>query len=241
MGIFPSIDRFAERFPWQSPYIYASNNPIRFIDVNGDSIDLSTLMNVDKKLGTNIIQSITKDLQEISGLNLTIGANGHLIYDVDENGKPISNGGSEEARNLITSAISNLTVLKVGYNKSKSYSAGSGIVLSDNQIQGFINGTSSDLDKRTLGYGMVFLHEIDHSTVGSGNVDSKTLGTTGDVVDRMNKIRAQMGFSWGQRLSYPSYQLSPFSKESYLPFSRTALNSLNTGLISLNSTIRVIR
>lgn len=37
LGIFHSIDRFAEKFPWQSPYIYASNNPIRFIDINGDS------------------------------------------------------------------------------------------------------------------------------------------------------------------------------------------------------------
>ena len=35
---FLSVDRFAEQFPAQSPYTYVSNNPIRYIDINGDSI-----------------------------------------------------------------------------------------------------------------------------------------------------------------------------------------------------------
>ena len=37
LSIFLSVDRFAEKFPWQSPYCYASNNPIRYMDINGDS------------------------------------------------------------------------------------------------------------------------------------------------------------------------------------------------------------
>lgn len=38
---FGTIDRFSEKFPWQSPYCYAGNNPILNIDVNGDSVRLT--------------------------------------------------------------------------------------------------------------------------------------------------------------------------------------------------------
>jgi RHS repeat-associated protein len=41
LGIFTSVDRFAEKFPWQSGYVYAGNNPVNFVDANGDSIDFS--------------------------------------------------------------------------------------------------------------------------------------------------------------------------------------------------------
>ena len=34
---YVTIDRLAEQFPWQSPYVHAANNPVNFIDVNGDA------------------------------------------------------------------------------------------------------------------------------------------------------------------------------------------------------------
>jgi len=37
IGRYTTMDRFAEKFPWQSPYAHAANNPVRYIDVNGDS------------------------------------------------------------------------------------------------------------------------------------------------------------------------------------------------------------
>ena len=38
LAIFYTTDRYAEKYPWQSAYSYAGGNPIKFIDVNGDSI-----------------------------------------------------------------------------------------------------------------------------------------------------------------------------------------------------------
>jgi len=35
---FTTMDRFCEKVPWQSPYVFAGNNPVRFVDVRGDSI-----------------------------------------------------------------------------------------------------------------------------------------------------------------------------------------------------------
>jgi RHS repeat-associated protein len=36
LGRFLSLDPLAGKFPWQSPYIFAGNNPIFFIDENGE-------------------------------------------------------------------------------------------------------------------------------------------------------------------------------------------------------------
>lgn len=41
MGRFYTQDRFAEKYLDFSPYQYGANNPIRFIDVNGDSLWIS--------------------------------------------------------------------------------------------------------------------------------------------------------------------------------------------------------
>jgi len=41
-------DRFADKYPSMTPYQYAANNPVNFIDVNGDSIDVNQLYEQDK-------------------------------------------------------------------------------------------------------------------------------------------------------------------------------------------------
>jgi RHS repeat-associated protein len=41
LGRFLSIDRFAKMYPFQSPYTFAANNPIIFLDAGGDSITVS--------------------------------------------------------------------------------------------------------------------------------------------------------------------------------------------------------
>ncbi|MCK5145843.1 hypothetical protein KAR48_03755 [bacterium] len=38
MGWWLTPDRFADMYPSLTPYHYATNNPLKFIDVNGDSI-----------------------------------------------------------------------------------------------------------------------------------------------------------------------------------------------------------
>ncbi|MEA4937832.1 MAG: hypothetical protein VB102_14530, partial [Paludibacter sp.] len=34
---FTTMDRFCEKFPWQSPYVFAGNNPVNYMDLKGDS------------------------------------------------------------------------------------------------------------------------------------------------------------------------------------------------------------
>jgi RHS repeat-associated protein len=42
VGRFNTVDRFAEKYSFMTPYQYGANNPMNYIDINGDSIRIST-------------------------------------------------------------------------------------------------------------------------------------------------------------------------------------------------------
>jgi len=60
IGRFLSPDRFAEKYPSLSPYQYAANNPLKFIDVNGDSIDTSNLNKEQLSAFNSVLESLLK-------------------------------------------------------------------------------------------------------------------------------------------------------------------------------------
>ena len=45
LALFYGTDRYTEKFPWQSAYCYAGGNPIRNVDVRGDSVAVLTAPN----------------------------------------------------------------------------------------------------------------------------------------------------------------------------------------------------
>ncbi len=67
LGRFHKLDRFSEKYIDWSPYQYAGNNPILFIDINGDS------------LATNNTELFFQDMQTIYGEN-------NDYFSSDENG-----------------------------------------------------------------------------------------------------------------------------------------------------------
>jgi RHS repeat-associated protein len=71
-GRFLSRDRFSEKYSNLNPYHYTANNPMRFIDVNGDTL---ALVGEDK-------DKALKDLQEAAGEDgkyLSYDSNGNLV------------------------------------------------------------------------------------------------------------------------------------------------------------------
>jgi RHS repeat-associated protein len=59
IGRFHTLDKFSEKYVNFTPYHYGANNPIRFIDVNGDSLSATTNFLNDKSLRTSLYQILT--------------------------------------------------------------------------------------------------------------------------------------------------------------------------------------
>jgi RHS repeat-associated protein len=83
IGRFFTQDRFAEKYYSFSPYQYGANNPIRYIDVNGDSLKLSS-----------------SDQSLIEQFNSTInqGLGGFYTVGQDDNGNTVLNKTDQKGK-----------------------------------------------------------------------------------------------------------------------------------------------
>ncbi len=255
LGRFHSQDRFAEKYLSFSPYQYGANSPMLFVDINGDSLNFSSAVATDP----NAVKNVTNDLQTQTGLTLTVDpSSGQMTYATTKNkrGKTVpaiatdANGkkvGSRTARKMIIKAIDNKKTVNV-YATNKMGSKGGDLQININstQINRFISGTSSDLDTKTMGFGMTFLHELGHTNVGGSKVDPQTFttpsgaktvkfGKLGTNVPKMTRIRRQLGSSYGQRTSYGSM---PIGSNTYLPFSKGTKSDLERGIVPATSYIK---
>ena len=101
---FTTMDRFAEKYPWQSPYVFAGNNPILNIDIQGDSAwqiinqwNDKYITSYRTTLNTKIQQYIN-DGKEFTCEDMALSL---LVDFASQNGLPvtISNGqGTYDAR-----------------------------------------------------------------------------------------------------------------------------------------------
>jgi RHS repeat-associated protein len=188
IGRFTSQDRFKDKYPSMSPYQYAANNPLYFIDVNGDSLDVSHL---DKKTQ----EWLTGQLQTLTGLTLTVNDNGMLIYNEDAGVN--TDGTSKTARNDLMSAIGNESVWKVktheGSTPSRIHRRDRVISLNLEDIQ-FNEENSIGVSSLTRGIGMTLIHELNHTPLvpSGGTADDGGSWQKGGTVNHMNIIRQEI-------------------------------------------------
>lgn len=221
----------AHEFPNFTPYNFVIGNPVILVDPNGQKIDVSEM---DGKARKELIS----DLMLITGLKVEVGDDGYLSYETNSNE---SGTFSQTARTLLIQAIDDkkednlvTTMENSGSRATDNIEPGlASINLNEDQINGYINN-SENVNDKTLGYGMVFLHELNHTESGNDLSDNTSPGNpTGDNVDMMNIIRNEMGSDWGERTSYKRIN-------GFMPFDTNTLDQLTDPSLIMDKNSRFI-
>jgi uncharacterized protein RhaS with RHS repeats len=248
IGRFHVQDAFADKYLDFTPYQYAANNPIMYIDVNGDSINVSKAQDYDAAMGTNHTNTLETDLEAKSGLDLNVNANGKFEYTTDSKGKAVisrdADGkkvGSRKAREILKKSINHTDDINISLGGASSVAVGNEIRLSPTQMNNFLTGTSGDINNTTLGWAITTLHEITHTNVGGGISHGKektagNFGLKGKNVRIENTIRRQLGGNYGKRTSYQGIKFTPVGS-SYMPMSGQSKRELKKGIVPANSVI----
>ena len=151
IGRWWGVDALAEKYYSISPYAYVANNPVNYVDANGDSISLARMQGLDNALGANYTGKIINDTQSQTGLTLSVGSHGVMTYAKDTNGNPVIatttdaagntiQSGSTTARNIMLAAIDHQDMITVEPGRTSGVPPGTNkIGLNFQQIEGFIN------------------------------------------------------------------------------------------------------
>ncbi len=243
IGRFFTQDRFADKYYSLTPYQYAANDPVKFIDVNGDSINIAALLQTSPELA----KQLNEDLALLTGLSLVYGEDGTVSYEKEEvDGKLVpkidgSRTTSKTARDLLISGIDGKGMINVfddpgnplGNHAKKD---GFEITLDSKDIAAFVEG-ARNVEKKTMGAGIMFLHEFGHTRLGGNLKDASSIQSRmprgdriGENETRINLIRGEMGKGWGQRLSYSTMAMHDGTGVyRFIPFDQNALGNTIRG------------
>jgi RHS repeat-associated protein len=121
LGRFWTQDGFAEKYFSLSPYQYGANNPIRYIDVNGDSI-LTYFYNEKGQQVNTIPDQVTNFFASEYGIKLGYNGDTHLLYSIDDNESKTTETGAD---NTAQPTRSQLAIDAVKKELGDGHSAGS--------------------------------------------------------------------------------------------------------------------
>jgi len=252
IGRFFTQDRFAEKYYSLNPYQYAANDPIFFVDVNGDSLNVKDVQTKNPAL----LDDVKKDDEMITGLHLVVDANGNLTYEKKKGFLGIKTAKvdryrttSRTARKFLKQAIKNKNTVVVKDNPGgHNYvpTLGANEINLDHLEGGLLQrGTSQNLNNETFGMGMIFLHELGHTGVGGSNDDAPSNTSkypAGPNEIRMNKIRQEMGTynwfggsDWGQRSTYYYYTIGT---DKYIGMDKQSASDIRSGNVPTTKFIK---
>lgn len=161
-GFFHSVDRFADKYPWQSPYSYALDNPELFVDINGDSVvTISGQQWIQPTQVTVTPQNqerVTIAIPEILGLGNLAMAQGAASLEAKEETNAFFGGifkGIWTASDYVSEASNNAAALEVLATAPTGFTSDVG--LPETLALGDVADITSTVAK---GFGWGFAHNI---------------------------------------------------------------------------------
>lgn len=79
IGRFGSTDRFAEKYSLMTPYQYAANNPIKFIEMNGDSVK-TFFYNQEGTQVNDVPEVVQQMFNSEYGISVAYNAKTNMLY-----------------------------------------------------------------------------------------------------------------------------------------------------------------
>ena len=176
------MDRFCEKFPHQSPYVAAGNNPVNFVDVMGDSISPESRKEWDSQK-----KYVTKERDRLQKSIDKTNANDKLT--AEQKTKRIGN-----RQDRVNSLNKTLSTMGTAETSSQVYAL--------KQISGNVGNLSFDANTNVItinytGTTSNFVHEVTHV----GQFENKEVGFYGngtvgqDIDDEVAAYQAQFAYS----------------------------------------------
>ncbi|MCE7996504.1 MAG: hypothetical protein HEP71_31320 [Roseivirga sp.] len=156
LGRFFNIDRFSEKYMDQTPYHYTLNNPLKYVDINGDSVGVSTYTNgdftqVDIYFEFAVLNSSAKNLNmndllgaiesQLTAAYSTLNTEGGetVVSTITLKSRVISDASDlKDSEHLID--VRNSSDERVTDRYGVSYQGGSEILLNANLVGDMISG-----------------------------------------------------------------------------------------------------
>ena len=188
IGRFFNQDRFAEKYVEMSPYQYGGNNPIKFIDVNGDSIVIGTFL--DRMAGyfgykTEYVKNVESHIEEAKKDDPEIAK---MILDLEASPRRHSirptkddNEGNTVSINVDKARKGKKQGTTIKYNPEKRTSGKGNKGEVRHPRVGLVHELkhSSDADKGIINFNIT-VNRIPMYEVDAVNVENKSRKKTGD-------------------------------------------------------------
>ena len=178
-GTWLSVDRFANKYPGLSPYAYCAWNPVRNIDIHGDSIFIvqgknnllykdGKLYNSDNTLYTGKVSRYTKSVMQAFE-NISATAEGNAMISELQNSTnnfSIRRGESNKFKAANPMAAANLDEIKKVNPHASSNGSGGYIYWNPYSTCGGLNENGNTYRPAYIGLAHEFIHARDANNGG---------------------------------------------------------------------------